>query len=66
MSAVSRILLRACVLLALVVVGSGCGKKAPTRAEQERQFLAPTDVNKLSPEARSHLPGGGKFQPTGR
>jgi hypothetical protein len=52
-------------LLLLLVLSAGCAEKAVSRAEAERKFLAPTDVNKLTPEARAHLPGGGKFQPTG-
>ncbi|MBC8134792.1 MAG: hypothetical protein H8F28_02765 [Fibrella sp.] len=53
-------------LLFLLVYCAGCAnKKTTSDAEARRDFLAPTDVNKLTPEARAHLPGGGKFQPTG-
>lgn len=51
-------------LLFLVAFPMGCAKKPPSRAESERKFLAPTDVSKLTPEARAHLPGAAKFQRT--
>lgn len=53
------------LMIMCVFSAAGCTNKAPDAAEAKRNFLAPTDVNKLTPEARAHLPGGGKFQPTG-
>lgn len=53
------------LLLLSAALSSGCAQKAQSRAEAERKFLAPTDINKLTPAARNRLPGGGAFQPTG-
>ena len=59
----------AVVLLFPIALTPGCGQpKAATRTDEVKQFLAPTDVSKLRPEARealSHMPGGDKFQPSG-
>lgn len=59
----------ALALLFLVAFASGCGEqKAANRADEEQKFLAPTDMNKLTPAARealSRMPGGEKAPPPG-
>lgn len=59
----------ATTLLFLILVISGCGQpKATNRADEEKKFLAPTNVSQLRPEAREalrHMPGGDKAQPPG-
>lgn len=54
----------ALAVLFVLVFSAGCTKKAESDSKARQDFLAPTDVNKLTPEARAHLPGSEKFQPT--
>ena len=47
------------ILLALLAIGlAGCeDSKAPkTKADATKEILAPTDVNKMSPEMRAMIP----------
>jgi hypothetical protein len=49
--------------LLLLAFSPGCAQKAQSRSEAEQRFLAPTDINKLTPEARARLPRGGGAPP---
>ena len=59
----------ALTLLFLIALTPGCGQpKAENHADEVKQFLAPTDLNKLTPQAREalrHMPGGDKAQTPG-
>ena len=46
--------------LLLLVLSSGCAQKTESRSAEEKKFLAPTDLNKLTPEARAQLSRIGK------
>ena len=54
-------------LLFPLALTPGCAENKPAdRADAEKKFLAPTDVNKLTPAARealSRMPGGDKAPP---
>ena len=41
--------------LLLLVLSSGCAQKTESRAVEEKKFLAPTNLNKLTPAARAQI-----------
>ncbi len=55
------------ILLFLIIIAHGCSPNKPmSRADEQKQFLAPTEISKLRPEAREalrHLPGGDQAAP---
>lgn len=51
----ARLSLATAALLSLLAFAPGCAPKTESRTAEEKKFLAPTNLNKLTPEARAHL-----------